>query len=259
MRSLLLASAAAATVAIGWGIAAPAFAQAGSYQKSCRNYNSANSVLTGECSDAQGRYHSSTLNIAQCRGDISNQNGMLACNGAQASGGQLVQAAPAPAPAPAPAAAAQGQRQDNRDRRDDRAAAAVAGAVAGALLGGPPPVYGDQRYGDPRYDPHYAQGGWGYGRRPGEWVAIRDRADWLDMRIDRAQREGRISRGDARDLRRQLASIEDMEARDMRDGRLDPRERAELDHRFDDLQRRISFESGPPDRGGFRDRGDDRR
>lgn len=89
-------------------------------------------------------------------------------------------------------------------------------------------------------------------------MAIRDRADWLNQRIDRAQREGRLGREDARDLRRQLASIEDMEARDMRDGRLDPRERAELDRRFDDLQRRINFESGPPERGP-RDRDDFRR
>ena len=256
----LLASAAAATALAGLGVSAPALAQSGppapggTYRTVCQNIQFNGAVLTAECKDAVGRYHLSTLPTAGCRGDIGDQNGMLACAGSTATGGQLVtQAAPAPA-------------QDNRDRRDnqrdDRAAAAVAGAVAGALLGGPPPVYGDPRYGDPRYDPHYAEGGWGYGRRPGEWVAIRDRADWLEMRIDRAQREGRLSRGDARDLRRQLASIEDIEARDMRDGRLDPRERADLDRRFDELQRRINFESGPPDRGDrrdFRDRGDDHR
>src|SRR6185312_7255273 len=71
MRYLILASAAAATVAtgIGLGFGPPAFAQAGSYQRSCRNYNSAGGALTAECADAQGRYHSSTLNTGQCRGD----------------------------------------------------------------------------------------------------------------------------------------------------------------------------------------------
>jgi hypothetical protein len=162
------------------------------------------------------------------------------------------------APAPGPQAQYQAPRQDQRrdDRRDDRAAAAVAGAVAGAILGGPAPVYGDPHYGDPRYDWRYAQGGWGYGRRQGEWVAIRDRADWLDRRIDNAQRDGRLDRRDARDLRRQLASIEDLEARYMRDGRLGPGERADLDRRFDDLSSRIRYESGP--NGRYSERGPDR-
>ena len=238
MRHILLATAAAATALLG--LSAPALAQPGprppgppgSYLQTCRGVSAEGGVISAECMDVRGRWQRTTLAFGPCRGDISNQNGTLACM--------------------APPAA------DNRERReDDRAAAAVAGAVAGALLGGPAPVYGDPRYGDPRFDPHYAEGGWGYGHRPGEWVSIRDRADWLNMRIDRAQREGRLSRGDARDLRRQLASIEDMEARDMRDGRLDPRERAELDHRFDDLQARIRFESAPGDRDGYR--GDDRR
>jgi hypothetical protein len=89
-------------------------------------------------------------------------------------------------------------------------------------------------------------------------VSIRDRADWLDKRIDRGTREGRIDRRAARDLRRELGSIEDLEARYMRDRRLGPGERADLDRRFDDLAQRIRFESGPG--GGYRgDRGYDRR
>jgi hypothetical protein len=280
MRKLILVAAAAATAAtgIGLGLSTPAFAQAGSYQRSCRNYSSAGGVLTAECSDAQGRYHQSTLNAGQCRGDISNSNGMLACPGAQASGGQLVQGGQPQGGPQGNRGQPQGyggqqpnyaqqqpqqrydDRNDNRrdDRNDDRAGAAIAGAVVGAILGAngqpvaAPPVYGDQRYGDPRYDYRYQQGWYGYGRRPGEWVRIRDRADWLDMRIDRAVREGRLGRGDARDLRRQLSFIEDQEDRFTRDGRLDARERADLDRRFDDLAQRIRFESG--NRGRDRDR-----
>jgi hypothetical protein len=275
MRNLILASAALATAATGMALSlgAPAFAQAGSYQRSCRNYSSAGGVLSAECADAQGRFHQSTLNIGQCRGDISNSNGVLAC-----SGGQAVQNQPQGNRGPqqpqgyAPQQPQQSYDQRRDDRRDDRTGAVIAGAIAGAILGAngqpvaPPPAYGDQRYGDPRYDYRYQQGWWGYGHRPGEWVSIRDRESWLDMRIDRAQREGRLSRGDARDLRRQLSFIEDQEARYMRDGHLGAGERADLDRRFDDLAQRIRFESaqgrGDRDRYGDRDhddRGYDRR
>ena len=279
MRNYILAAAAVATAATGIGLslATPAFAQAGSYQRSCRTYSSQGGLLTAECADSQGRYHQSTLNVGQCRGDISNSNGMLACPGGQASGGQLVQG---------------GQPQGNRgqaqgyggqpqgyggqpqqpqgyaqrdDRRDDnRANAVIAGAVVGALLGAngqpvaAPPAYGDQRYGDPRYDYRYQQGWWGYGHRQGEWVRIRDRADWLDMRIDRAVNQGGLDRRDARDLRRQLGSIEDLEDRYMRDGRLGPGERADLDRRFDDLSQRIRFEASQGGGDRYGDRGRDR-
>jgi hypothetical protein len=274
MRNFILASAALATAATGIGLAfsTPALAQAGSYQRSCRAYSSSNGVLTAECADAQGRYHQSTLNTAQCRGDIANSNGMLACPGGQASGGQVVQNQPQGNRGPQQAQNYGGQPQPydqgRNDRRDDRTGAVIAGAVVGALLGAngqpvaAPPAYGDPRYGDPRYDYRYQQGWYGYGRQPGEWVSIRDRENWLDMRIDRGVREGRLSRGDARDLRRQLSFIEDQEARYSRDGRLDARERADLDRRFDDLAQRIRFESaqggGDRDRYGDRDH-DDRR
>jgi hypothetical protein len=218
---------------------APAMAQSGSYQGSCRNTSSSNGVLSAECSDGQGNWRQSSINSGQCRGDIGNNHGMLACNGATATGGSIVSG------------------NSNNERRGNNngnvAGAAAAGVVAGALLGGalggnggPTIVYGDPHYGDPRYDPHYAQGGWGYGHRPGEWVPIRDRAHWLDDRIDRAVRDGRIGRRDAQDLRQQLNFIQDEEGRYMRDGRLDGRERADLDRRFDDLQRRISYEEGGP-------------
>ena len=245
MRNIFLMTAAAATAVVSFGVGTSAYAQAGSYGGSCRNTQSSNGVLTAECADTQGRYHISSIPFQQCKGDIGNNNGMLTCSGAVATGGQIVG----------------GGNNDNRggnDRRDNNnntAAAVVAGAVLGGALagnGGPTIVYGDQRYGDPRFDRNYAQGGWGYGRRVGEWVPIRNRADWLDTRIERAQREGRLSRREARDLRQQLNDIEAMEERYMRDRRLGPRERADLDNRFANLNQRISFEAtdrdGRPDR-----------
>jgi hypothetical protein len=267
MRNLILASAALATAAtgIGLGFAAPAFAQAGSYQRSCRTYNSVNGVLTAECMDTQGRYRSSTLTTGQCRGDISNQNGMLACPGGQASGGQVVQNGQQQGnrgQAQGYGGQAQGyggqnynqgrnddRRDDHRDDRGNNAAAAIIGGVlAGALAGNggvvaapppPPPSYGDPRYGDPRYDWRYREGGFGYGRQAGEWVPIRDRADWLNRQIDRLQRDGRIDYRDARDYRNQLYRLQDRERDMMRDGRLGPRERDELDRRFSDLTEEI--------------------
>lgn len=252
MRNLFLASATAATLLSGLSISAPAFAQAGSFQGSCRNTSSSNGMLTAECADGQGRFHFSSLPFTQCKGDIGNNNGMLSCNGATASGGQIV---------------GNGNDRGGNDRGDDRgrgrdnnnnsAAAAAAGVAVGALLGGalvgnggvvvaappPPPAYGDARYGDPRYDWRYQQGGYGYGRRQGEWISIRDRSDWLDRQIDQLQRNGRISRGDARDFRRDLNRIEDRERDYMRDGRLDPRERNDLDRQFNDLTDQIRREA----------------
>jgi hypothetical protein len=270
MRNLLTAAAVAATLAGGAGL--PAFAQspggrggqpqlgpggtpAGSYQRSCRNEQVSGKYMTAECRAADGRWAFSRLPYTECRADIQiNQIGIMMCGGIVADsgrydddgGGQRFE---------------QGRNNFRDDRRDDRndnrAGAAIAGAIAGALLGAngqpvpPPPAYGDPRYGDPRYDYRYQQGWWGYGHRPGEWVRIRDRADWLDRRIDRGLRDGRIDRRTARDLRRELRFIEDQEDRYLRDGRLGRRERADLDRRFDDLAQRIRFEARPR---GRRDR-----
>lgn len=260
MRILLLASTTTAIVATSLGGAwaqsrgpyggqPPAPAQSGppggSYVQSCRNIQAGGGMLTADCRNIHSQYVRSSIAYGQCRGDIADTpNGILACNGAVASGGQVVD-----------------NGGDRRGRDNDNGGQAMGGVMAGALLGGamsanqPPPAYGDPRYGDPRYDSRYAQGGWGYGHRRGEWVAIRDRADWLERRIDRAQQDGRLNWRDARDLRRQLRFIESREADYLRDGRLGPGERADLDRRFDDLSSRIRYEAGPGGRDGdYRDR-----
>jgi hypothetical protein len=251
MQKILLASAAAATVLSGLGAGGTAFAQSGSYQQSCRNARSSNGTLTAECAGTDGRYHSTTLAYGQCRGDIANRNGTLSCNGAagvQQGGGQ-----------------GYGQQNDGGQGRRDNSGQVAAGVVAGAILGGlladgdrappppPPPPYGDHGYGDRGYGDHgygdrdrpdarYAQGGWGYGHQQGEWVPIRDRADWFEKRIGRAQSMGRLTPRQARDLRRQLFAIEDVEDDYVRDGHMGMRERFDLDQRFNDLSMRIRFD-----------------
>jgi hypothetical protein len=239
MRNLFLASATAATLLSGLSFSAPAFAQAGSFQGSCRNTNSSNGMLTAECADGQGRFHFSSIPYTQCKGDIGNSNGSLVCNGATASGGQIVGGNNG----------GNDNRGNNNRGRDNTAGAALGGLAVGALLGGalagnggvvvaappPPPAYGDTRYGDPRYDWRYQQGGYGYGRRQGEWISIRDRSDWLNRQIDQLQRSGRIDYRDARDYRRQLNMIQDRERNYMRDGRITPRERNDLDRQFNQL------------------------
>ncbi len=238
MRILLATALAAASTLAGASISTSAFAQGGSYTASCRNVTSlGNGAISAECADGSGRFRSTTIQANQCQGDIGNQNGMLACNGAVASGGQYIP-------------------DNNNNRRDNRGGSNVGtalgagalGAVAGALLGGNLyqqgynyPDYGQRGYGDPRYDPRFAQGGWGYGSN-GQWVPISRRADWLDRRIDRGTQEGSISRREARDLRSELDDIVNMERSFSRNG-LNNYERAQLDDRFDRLASRIRFES----------------
>jgi len=248
MRNIFLTSAAAATALAGLCIGGPALAQSGSFQQSCRNTSSANGVLTAQCADRGGAYHQSSLPFGKCRGDISNNNGVLTCNGAVASGGQIVGGGPRGG------ASAYNGDKDRRDNNGGFGAGIVAGALLGGALAGnagapppppppPPPAYGDPRYGDPHFDWRYQQGGYGYGHRPGEWVPIAERADWLNHQIDDLLREGRIDYRDARDYRRQLDGIEFQERDMARYGNLGPRQRDELDRRFNDLTEEVRHDA----------------
>lgn len=235
---------------------------AGSYQASCRNEQVSGGYMTAECRAADGRWAFSRLPYTQCRSDIgTNQIGLLICGSITADSGRYVDSG-------GDNRGGDNRGGDNRGggNRDDRRGgnngaafgAGAAGLIAGALLGGalagnngqpppppppPPPSYGDPRYGDPRYDWRYQEGGFGYGRRQGEWIPISERADWLNRQIDRLLRDGRIDYRDARDYRRQLFMIQDRERDMMRFGRLGPRERDELDHRFNDLTEEIRHDA----------------
>ncbi len=80
---------------------------------SCRDVQSLNSgYVTGVCRDNQGRERWSSVYYPQCRSEISNRDGMIACAGAPTNGGQYVQ-----------------------DNSGQQVAAAVIGAVASAIFG----------------------------------------------------------------------------------------------------------------------------
>jgi hypothetical protein len=192
----------AAGFAAALAAAGPAMAQTGSYAETCRNIRTGEGLLTAECRDVGGRYHVTTLPFTRCRGEITNQNGILTCYGATATGGEYVGGGPPPRPAPGPSAYV---------------------------------AWGDAHYGDPQFDWRFAPGGWGYGHRPGEWVTIHDRAAWLIKRIKHAQSTGRLSRGQIDDVYRKLNAIQDMEQGFQQTQTYGPKERDMLDRRFDEI------------------------
>jgi hypothetical protein len=73
---------------------------------------------------------------------------------------------------------------------------------------------------------------------------INERQAVLDSRIDAGIRTGQLSRGEADRLRAEFRAIADLEARYRASAGLDPRERAELDARFDRLTAGIRDERG---------------
>lgn len=70
------------------GLSCSAYAQAppaGSYQQSCSNIRMQGSTLTAICRTGDGRGVQTALGVANCVGDIGNNNGQLQCNGGQPS------------------------------------------------------------------------------------------------------------------------------------------------------------------------------
>src|SRR5689334_2986802 len=75
------------------------------------------------------------------------------------------------------------------------------------------------------------------------WQSINQRQANLDQRIDQGVRSGQLTRQEARRLRGELASLDRLEMHYRRTGGgLDPRERADLEHRFDQLSQQVRFE-----------------
>ena len=82
-------------------LAAPASAAKipnGSYRQSCSNVkvrdaSSNRAMLTADCRDARGRYRGTSLRYRQCRADIANIDGQLACwgGGGRPPGGSWAQ------------------------------------------------------------------------------------------------------------------------------------------------------------------------
>lgn len=245
VRSRLLVFAAAGLSAGALSaLPSPASAQSaplGSYAASCSVESSSGGWLSGYCRTDDGGRRWSSIRYVDCRGDISNRNGVLSCRGSTASEG----------PYYPPESGGVGGGQSIVE--------AIAGAILGQVLGVPSggdlyqdgyryPSYGQSGYGDPRYDPRYGQYGWGYGRDR-QWVPIIDRSDWFERRIDTGRRQGRLTDREVESLRTEFRRLVDLE-RDYGRGGLSTSERIDLDRRFDQLAARIRIERRDDDGWG---------
>ena len=96
-----------------------------------------------------------------------------------------------------------------------------------------------QSYG--RYDPRYED------RFDGD--ARLDRSDRIERRIDRAQSNGRLTPREAATLRAQVRSVEHLEWRYRRDGRITRWEHDDLQRRYAHLEARLRYERNDRDYG----------
>lgn len=101
-----------------------------------------------------------------------------------------------------------------------------------------------------------AQPGYGYGRpdapryeqpRGERWISINERQARLEQRIDRGVANGELTRREAYNARATFQNIARLESRYRRDG-LSPRERADLDRRFDALAAQVRWDRRDGDR-----------
>jgi len=76
----------------------------------------------------------------------------------------------------------------------------------------------------------------------GGWQPINQRQAQLDYRIDQGVRSGDLTRREAANLRAEFNQIARIEADYRRSNGLSPRERADLDRRFDNLSQRVRWE-----------------
>ncbi|MEO6338617.1 MAG: hypothetical protein ABIO39_01150 [Caulobacteraceae bacterium] len=230
MSKLPFLSIIAASTLAGSGFAAhaqPRVPPQESLGGSCRDVQTLNTgYITAECRDDRGRYRWSTIYGPQCRNEVSNENGVMACRGAEARAGSY----------------------SNDADAQSATTSALIGALAGAVLGGVldrdpyqagdrHPVWGEPGYGDPARDARFGPQGWGQGAN-GQWVPVARRQAWLERRIARGEQDGSVTRAEAASLRGELRQLERLEARYERAG-LTNRERADLDQRFDALGGRI--------------------
>lgn len=82
----------------------------------------------------------------------------------------------------------------------------------------------------------------------GRRLGVDDRQARIAQRIERGVHNGDLTRREARQLERQLASTEQKERAFESDGRLNRRERAELQQDLDQLAQRLRFERRDNDR-----------
>jgi|GEM_PF-534108 len=209
---------------------------AASLGASCQNIQTLQTgYVTAECRDDQGRYRWSSIYAPQCRSDLTNRSGVLACQGATGNAGGYV----------------------DQPNSQGSTAASVIGAIAQALLGveSDPsasslgnPVWGQPGYGEPGSGPSYGEPAWGYGNN-GQWVPIASRQTWLEDRISAGQRDRSLTSRDATRLRSEFQTIARLEVQYRRGG-LTSAEQADLDRRFEALRARLPAERQDYQYGG---------
>ncbi len=97
--------------------------------------------------------------------------------------------------------------------------------------------------------------------QPHHNVSFKQQLDEFDLRMDRqlqrilnGMEQGKITLREATALLREHQEINALERQYMRDGRLGPRELADLDRRLDVASRHIQWEKQDRERTGFNDR-----
>lgn len=213
--ALALSGAGAAQAQAGYGQSVPY----GSFTTSCRDVEVQPGGYVSAVCRADGGWRWSAIRYVDCRGDLSNRDGVLSCWGASATTGPFypdeAAAYPAEPAYPPPADAGPGD---------------VLGALLGALFG---EVFGDDRSLDDD---------WARGRRP-----LNERRGALEARIDAGVRDGSISYAEASRLRADFDALVRLEARYAADGRITAEERDDLGSRYRILSRRV--DAARDDRG----------
>lgn len=183
---------------------------------SCRNVEQlANGYVSAEC-QTDGGFRWSSIRSVDCRGAITNRNGVLSCSGATASVGPLYPD--------------NGYSSGQTSVQDQPGG--VFGALLGALFGVQTADQGSQVLDDD----------WSRGRRP----LYQRRAD-VDARIEAGVRDGSISRTEAGRLRADFDALVQLETRYAADGRMTTTERQDLRTRYRALSQRVGEERGDDD------------
>ena len=189
---------------------------------SCRNVEQhASGYVSAEC-QTDGGFRWSSIRAVDCRGALSNREGVLSCSGASATVGPLYP----------DNSYDSGQSYGQTPVQDQPGG--VFGAILGALFGGQVAGQDDRALDDE----------WGRGRRP----LYQRRAD-LDSRIEAGVRDGSISRIEAGRLRGDYEALVQLETRYAADGRMTTSERTELRERYRALSQRVGEERRDDDYG----------
>ncbi|MFN3932061.1 MAG: hypothetical protein ACK4JY_09965 [Brevundimonas sp.] len=178
---------------------------------SCRNVEQlANGYISAECQTAGG-FRWSSIRSVDCRGGITNRDGVLSCTGARATVGPLYPDN------------SYGSDQGYGQTPVQEQPGGVFGAILGALFGG------QTAQQDTVLDED-----WSRGRRP----LYQQRAD-LDARIEAGVRDGSLSRTEAGRLRADYDALVQLETRYAADGRMTTTERQDLRDRYRALSQRV--------------------